>query len=249
MKKIITSILCSLFISYTYAAEDIEKEDTPIAPGSTHFDVTNKINEDDYELSIYMFLDASESDATLAIGNSYIVNNPNVGVGTLGYTTILGDGTNSLIKKNSLNYTFLLIKASMLKTIKANAFKGMTGITTITIRTETPPELEEEAFPNDLKDIIVNVPKSSLDAYKKSDWGKFFTCLKDETATSISDIETNSIKLVGQKLVLNPEQYVEVYSITGNTIFNGNATAVMLPQKGIYFVRTNNNKAVKFICK
>lgn len=157
-------------------------------------------------------------------------------------------GAGTVMMKNDVagKYTKIVINAKNLNTINALAFSNLINVTTFEIVTATPPSISETSFPATwLTTCELVVPDEALEAYKASEWVKYFYKINgeiiDHTTTAIGDneVEKLNITTTNNTIRLNENVDVVVYSITGQQIYNGTTDVVTVPNSGIYIVKTN----------
>ncbi len=101
-----------------------------------------------------------------------------------------------------------------------NAFKNCDGITSLTMESDTPPTVGENAFEGVIEDIPVYVPETSPSAYQQADGWNVFT-----------DIRTSSYVINGICYELNPATYFAKVVALPKGKYKGN---IIVPQEVSY---------------
>ena len=140
---------------------------------------------------------------------------------------------------------------SGMKSIGKEAFSDCTAMTKLISRTVTPPTCSTQAL-DDINKWVCElfVPKSAVSAYQGANqWKEFFFI----TGTESSGVETTftdnvNVSVENGNIVVNgaDNANIEVYSVNGQCVYNGNATTISVSAKGMYIVKVNN-KSFKVI--
>lgn len=166
------------------------------------------------------------------------------------HITYIGNGQNSIAASN--HFISIIIDATYLKGIQANALNAFSNITSVIINgTNTiPPTITETSFPSEwVSTCALTVPAEALETYKASEWVNYFYSINGEvidhnppTPTAISNTEADrlSVKSVGNVIILSEATNVKVFSVTGQQIFSGVTNNVTVNSNGIYIVKTAN---------
>lgn len=234
MKKIITTLVSAFAVTTLFANEPISGE--------------YNINKDEGYIKIDRFSSTNAEETVLTIEDKYTFSK------TPYPTQILGNGTQALMRDNVSNYTSVIINATELATINAAAFSNLTNVTSFEIKTIEVPNAAETAFPAEWKTkCSLTVPEESLDKYMAA-WGKYFKTIngketEEQTQTAINDRTENriAVKAYNGNIVLSKTAMVNVYSITGQQVFNG-VTDKVAVANGVYIVKTED-KISKIVVK
>ena len=134
---------------------------------------------------------------------------------------------------------------SGMKSIGKEAFSDCTAMTKLISRTVTPPTCSTQAL-DDINKWVCElfVPKSAVSAYQGANqWKEFFFI----TGTESSGVETTftdnvNVSVENGNIVVNgaDNANIEVYSVNGQCVYNGNATTISVSAKGMYIVKVNN---------
>ena len=157
----------------------------------------------------------------------------------------LGDGI-----ENIQDYAFSGCSAiesftfgNSLLTIGEEAFSDCTAMTQLISRTEVPPVCGTQALDDINKwNCTLLVPDKSIDAYKAADqWKEFFFI---ESGISDIDADDCSVWVEGGKLMFsgfNDGSLVDVYTVSGQHIYNGEMESCPDMSTGIYIIAINGS--------
>lgn len=138
-----------------------------------------------------------------------------------------------------------VILPESIRIIEERAFENCEALHTVTSTNPNPPLTYESAFPNRADNIVLYVPVGAVDAYRSTIvWEDFFRILEIGTPIGIAD-DTRlpgglSLSTDGGMLRIDglPEGTpAEVYTANGALLYQGTATSVALPGRGLYIVR------------
>ena len=127
-----------------------------------------------------------------------------------------------------------------------NCFALCSQLSQITLQASIPPAIAAKTFDEVDSAIPVFVPKGSLASYKSDAHWSSFTNIKELGGTGIEDATLEAGKdytIQGNEIILNTQQAVQVFTITGQQVFAGVADRVTLPQAGAYVLRIGNSAA------
>lgn len=241
MIKKITTLLSIFTVTYAYSTEItkciVDDNDGNLFDGKYHATVVTigatEENGQILDLNSSFTLSKENSSSEYTGGNALVV--------------AIGNGTNFISSKGDA-FISITIDATYLEKISAKALSNFTNVTTFTIKGTniTPPSITETSFPEEwLTTCELVVPDEALEAYKASEWVKYFYKINgeiiDHTTTAIGDneVEKLNITTTNNTIRLNENVDVVVYSITGQQIYNGTTDVVTVPNSGIYIVKTN----------
>ncbi len=214
-------------------------------------------NGDNGEIAVLQLVGATTGDDnTLTIESKYSCQHPSAGLVENVVVKAIG-GSDKIIKKGGDKFSTIVIEPTNLNEIRANAFQGMTKVTSLQIASESVPSLGANAFPTEWKTSCnLLVPENAKDAYKSA-WGAYFKTVNGETIeddgegngegnegentpTGIKENNAKSLNIhaVAHKIVLNRVENIQVFSITGAIIYKGNTNEVEVDNAGIYIVKT-----------
>jgi hypothetical protein len=115
------------------------------------------------------------------------------------------------------------------------AFYKCTGLTSVTSLNTTPPSAGYGIFDGVDKSIPLYVPAESVEAYKRADYWNEFTNIQPLLTDNspISDIKTDniSIRLIGNRLVVENTDDYAVYTLNGQSL-----GMVESLERGVYIV-------------
>ncbi len=126
-----------------------------------------------------------------------------------------------------------------MKSIESLAFFMCDDLKKVTVRAITPPIIEYNTFLSNGK-IDVLVPSPSVNIYKNAEHWSDLRIYNMNTYTANDNvIEDVKFTIIGSSIVLDREQQVNVYSISGTCIFSGIASQIEIHEPGVYIVRTS----------
>lgn len=204
--------------------------------------------EQKFAISIEYFKGISEN--TLSVEQMYTDITYQGETAPYAYVETIGNGTNCVIRVGTYlaQYTSIDIKSTVLKEIKSKAFAGLVNVTSFAVSTTAPATVGANAFPAEwATNCALTVPAESFEAYKAA-WGQYFKSINgvatgDMTPTKTPDWDVPFItaRPVGRNIVLSETTDVQVYSITGASVYNGKTDNVPVNNGGVYIVKTKNN--------
>jgi hypothetical protein len=156
-----------------------------------------------------------------------------------GLTSVtIGDGVTS-IGSSAFYYCFGLTSVTIgdgVTSIGSSAFSWCFGLTSVTSMNITPPSLGGSwTFYGVDKSIPLFVPAESVEAYKSADYWNEFTNIQPLLTDNspISDVEADnvSIRLVGNRLVVENTDDYAVYTLNGQSL-----GMVESLERGVYIV-------------
>ncbi len=108
-------------------------------------------------------------------------------------------------------------------TIEGFVFQGCSNLVELTCLATTPPSITKYTFDDMPADKILYVPAGTLEAYKASDWNKYFTNIQEI-------INPLVINIIGEGKVYNDNVAVA----SGSVIDEGSVNLLILPDDGYY---------------
>ena len=128
---------------------------------------------------------------------------------------------------------------SALKLIEYGGFAYCENLQTITCYSQRPPTVQEEGLEDVPYSTIVYVPADYLDTYKQHvTWGLYDVRPIEGSAVENVSSVLGSMTLTDGVLTLSEPLYMEIYTVSGASVFCGTASSVALPTPGIYLLRS-----------
>lgn len=128
---------------------------------------------------------------------------------------------------------------SSLKVIGCYGFQYCENIQTITCYSQRPPTVQEYGLADVPYSTIIYVPLDYLDTYKQHiTWGSYDVRPIDGSAVENVSSVLGSMTLTDGVLTLSEPLYMEIYTVSGASVFCGTASSVSLPTPGIYLLRS-----------
>ena len=128
---------------------------------------------------------------------------------------------------------------SSLKVIEYMGFAYCENIQTITCYSQRPPTVQESGLVAVPYSTIIYVPADYLDTYKQHvTWGNYDVRPIDGSAVENVTSVLGSMTLTDGVLTLSEPLYMEIYTVSGASVFCGTASSVSLPTPGIYLLRS-----------
>ena len=128
--------------------------------------------------------------------------------------------------------------------IGLQAFENCSGLTTITTLATTPANVLEAACNGVNKDIPVIVPVGTVPTHQAANGWSEFTNIQDGSTGIENTQGENGFVVDGNNIILDGEQQIEIYSLTGAMVFSGITDRVTVSEAGIYIVKVAG-KALK----
>lgn len=131
-----------------------------------------------------------------------------------------------------------------LEVIQLRTFDNCNALKEIVCLNPTPPVCQETAkYPlfseTVISSTVLKVPAGSVDAYKAADvWKNFKTIETDNSGIKTVGAADDSVRICSDG-ILTDASYVEIYTISGQTVYKGKGGHISLPVKGIYVVRAD----------
>ena len=131
------------------------------------------------------------------------------------------------------------------------AFAYCSGLTEIICKSSTPPTVDNFSFSEVPTTATLYVPIGSKQAYANATgWSRFTNIVEKEMSGVESTLIDNDVNVVvenGNIVVIGANgENVEVYSTSGQCVYNGTATTIPVPTKALYIVKVNG-KSFKVI--
>ena len=131
--------------------------------------------------------------------------------------------------------------------ISNKAFADCTGLSNLEVCSEVPPTIFDDTFPRLLfLDGTLTVPIGSLETYRDHPiWGQFLN-IQESTTTNIQSIHSDSYVRVyarGKRIIIegkDKKEPVEVFSITGLSLYVGFDSEICVNQNGIFIVNVGS---------
>lgn len=132
-----------------------------------------------------------------------------------------------------------------IRKIGGRAFNYCTGLRNIYCSAVFPPQIENTTFTEEnYRDATLYVIENSIGLYSQTPPWSYFKKVFNESVDGIEEFNSEDLQIAvnGDSLNISNCREVYVYDLQGNLIFkgsnlNGNAV-IRLPQKGIYFIKT-----------
>ena len=139
-----------------------------------------------------------------------------------------------------------LVIPESVKNIGNYAFFKCTGLNEVICESSTPATAYSSTFTSVPTTATLYVPMGSSEIYASATgWSTFTNIVEDDEITGIEDtladnevnvsVENGNIIIGGTDDVVK----VEVYSVNGQCVYNGNATTISVNGKGLYIVKVN----------
>lgn len=164
-------------------------------------------------------------------------------VDTYTVTGINGNIFTSFYETANPNCTKLIIPATI-KSISDNAF-AVNGLETIEVNTTEAPDMTDDCFTSDVyRSATLIVPDGTTEAYASAPGWKNFINIRSASESGIESVTTDDISVNvknGTMYVSGAEgRVIEVFAVNGTVFYNGTASEIELPARGIYIVRIAN---------
>ena len=157
-------------------------------------------------------------------------------------------GTRAFFRCNHLSS--ITIGASV-DSIGDYAFAGITNPDTIYIKSANPPSISFYTFHEMPTNVPIKVPCGSLQNYHNAYYWNVFTNMVEDCNEGIIDAEYSRYNIRSEnELIIIPDDIredVAVYSVDGRQIAHTMNHIVIVPNKGVYFVKIGENPAQKVL--